>query len=121
MDGNNSFLSNLKPGDEVVLYYAIWLCKTKTIEIVEKITPKGFIRVRDMLFSPITGLCRGDYSYRLLEATPENKEEIARTAAVKEAYDNIDRLKRYNITYEAALKINKLVDELLNERRGEDE
>ena len=121
MFDDRDFLKALKPGDEVILKSYNPFYHTATIETVEKITPKGFIRVKAMLFDPVRNRCRSGEQYYLQEATPKRKEEITRAVVVKKAYDNLSRLERYNITYEAALKINKLVDELLNERRGEDE
>lgn len=56
---NNEWLKKLKAGDEVVVCGRYHY----TRQLVEKITPKGFIKVNGVLYNPDSGNARGGDVY----------------------------------------------------------
>ena len=109
MKYNKEWLKQLKPGDEVVFCYSrCFGGNFENIRKVDKITPKGFIKVGDILFNPNTGYARGDYSCLIYKPTEEIKERIYETAVIKDARLLLSALKNADMTYERAVEIIKI-------------
>lgn len=68
-------LKDLKVGDLVILTYKKWMDEREFMAKIEKITPKGFIKVNGMLFYS-DGRPRGDHTFRIEVATDEKIESI---------------------------------------------
>ncbi len=79
------WLKQLKPGDEVVYSYNRGFGSSENIRKVDKITPKGFIKVGDVLFYPDTGYSRGDYGCSIYKPTEAIKKRIYETAIIKKS------------------------------------
>lgn len=104
---DKDFLKKLLTGDKVIVCIDRGFYSQNIIATVDKITPKGYIRVGDMLFDPDTGVARGGVDY-LLEATPEAMQEIK-----KRYYVNMTIKKMHTInklTYKQALGIMAILD-----------
>ena len=113
MTNNNDFLKNLKVGDSVILWFHNFFSNSKHVETVQNITPKGFIKVKNMLFNPDTGHARGDYDYKILEATPEAVKEIEENNYIQETFNKLRNTKKLN--YEQAIEIRAIIDKNNNE------
>lgn len=105
---DKEWLKQLKPGDEVVYYYSRGFGYSENIRKVDKITPKGFIKVGEVLFNPDTGYARGDYSCSIYKPTEEIKKRIYETAVIKKARLLLGTLKNADMTYERAVEIIKI-------------
>ena len=105
---DKEWLKQLKPGDEVVYYYSRGFGYSENIRKVDKITPKGFIRVGGVLFNPDTGYARGDYGCSIYKPTEEIKKRIYETAVIKKARLLLGTLKNADMTYERAVEIIKI-------------
>ena len=108
MTGNTDFLKTLKPGDSVILQSYSWRNKSKSVETVQHITPKGFIKVNDILFNPDTGRARGDWECEILEATPAAVDEIEKRAYIQETFHKLKNIKK--LTYKQAQAIREVID-----------
>lgn len=72
---SKEWLSELKEGDPVVVRVYSW-SEIEYIETnVQKITAKGFIRVRDILFYPKNGFARGYSEYMLMNPNDESTNQ----------------------------------------------
>lgn len=97
---------NLKAGDKVFVWYS-GSCR---LDFVEKVTPKGFIKVSGTLFTK-DGFERGSsvwYRTSIEPATEEmiaeyNKEKFIR-ATIKQMHETLE------ISYDQALKISKILN-----------
>ena len=105
---DKEWLKQLKPGDEVVYYYSRGFGYSENIRKVDKITPKGFIKVGEVLFNPDTGYARGDYGCSIYKPTEEIKKRIYETAVIKKARLLLGTLKNADMTYERAVEIIKI-------------
>lgn len=101
---------NFKVGDKVLLYNR----HRRKITTVEKITPKGFIKVDGVLFNS-NGTERGGdayESYRIEPITDEREQELKRDFFVSNTKKKLKEFNFNNITYEQACKIAILLNEL---------
>lgn len=99
---------NLKVGDSVFVNsaYGLALCK------VEKITPKGFIKVAGNLYTK-DGLQRGSGGWYYTSIRPASDEEIKAFRKEKFVHDVIKKLRSVtNIQYEQAVAINRILFEV---------
>ena len=98
---------NLEVGDNVFVTSAhgLALCK------VEKITPKGFIKVAGNLYTK-DGLQRGCSGWYISSIRPASDEEIKAFRKEKFVHDVIKKLRSVtNIQYEQAVAINRILFE----------
>lgn len=97
---------NVKAGDKVI--YTSRFGGDK-VAVVEKITPKGFIKVNGTLFTEY-GINKGSdvwsRSY-IRQATPELIQQVEQINFRNYVLNNLHSLK--NITYEQAVEINKIL------------
>ena len=101
------WVRKLKVGD-IVFVCGRW---GKTLNKVEKITPKGFIKVAGSLFNPDTGFERSSDTWNscvLQQATKENVEEYMREKYIKHIHHFLQNLKNQDISYEQAVEISKI-------------
>lgn len=99
------WLKELKAGDPVFVSGMI-----RTLCVVEKITPKGFIKVHSVLYDPYTGRQRGDsgcYCTYLTEATPEDINAYKQGLVIRNALEKMHRA--LSVTYEQALLITNIL------------
>lgn len=109
MKANKEWLKQLKPGDEVVCCYNRHFGGiSENIRKVDKITPKGFIKVGDVLFNPDTGYARGDYCCSIYKPTEEIKARIYEIMVIKKARLLLGALKNTDMTYDKAVEIIKI-------------
>jgi len=101
---------NFKVGDKVLLYNQY----LRRITTVEKITPKGFIKVDGVLFNSNGTERGGDIygSYRIEPITDEREQELRREFFVSSTKKKLKEFNFNNITYEQACKIALLLNEL---------
>lgn len=114
MNTDTEFLKNLKKGDSVILHFHSFSSSRDLIKKVQRITPKGYIKVDNMLFNPDTGRVRGDNSYsyyRLLEATPAAAKRIEENYYIQETFCKLNSIKK--LTYEQARALRAVIDEIL--------
>lgn len=107
MNIDREWLNSLKPGDEVIFCYNGYN-NSEAVAKVEKITPKGYIKVRGVLFTPRTGRPHGDYRCMIYKPTEEIKKRIYETAVIKKARLLLGTLKNADMTYERAVEIIKI-------------
>lgn len=102
----NNDLSNLKVGDEVILSQRF---NNDRVVKIEKITPKGFIKIGNYLFYP-NGKERGGnrwYPCHISIATKEKTEIIKRKSFCRQTLNFLHELKE--ITYDQAVKIMEVL------------
>ena len=104
---DKGWLKQLKPGDEVIFCYNDYK-GSEAVAKVEKITPKGYIKVRGISFTPTTGRPHGDYRCMIYKPTEEIKKRIYKTAVIKKARLLLSALKNADMTYERAVEIIKI-------------
>ena len=104
---DKGWLKQLKPGDEVIFCYNDYK-GSEAVAKVEKITPKGYIKVRGISFTPTTGRPHGDYRCMIYKPTEEIKKRIYETAVIKKARLLLSALKNADMTYERAVEIIKI-------------
>lgn len=98
---------NLKVGDNVFVNNAYGLALRK----VEKITPKGFIKVDGNLYTK-DGVMRGS-GWNWSAIRPASDEEIAEFRKKKFVADVVQKLRSVsNLQYEQAVAINKILFEV---------
>lgn len=100
-------LKDLKVGDLVILNRETW-CFTieEYLAKIEKITPKGYIKVRGMLFYA-DGTPRGDYPYNIEVATDQKINAIKEGNFITKVLKKIRHVE--DLTYEQAVEINDLL------------
>lgn len=105
-------LRNAKVGDKVILSTRF---NDDKIVTIDKITPKGFLKVGSSLFYT-NGIERasGWYTAHIRPATQEQIEKIEKKQFVKAVLNKLHNLK--DITYEKAVLVMKLLKEQENER-----
>lgn len=116
------WLKNLKVGDKVIVSTWSWSSTSYREAIVEKITPKGFIKVEGRLYYPNTGEeRRGDSfcssSTKILDPNDEETQRLVTERKI-EIYINNTIYKLHNIkdlTFEQAVKFRKVLEETTNE------
>lgn len=99
------WLKELKVGSPVFVCGVI-----RTLHAVEKITPKGFIKVCNNYYNPDTGFERGGdawYGTHLAEATPEEIEKYKQNLVIRNALEKMHRAS--SVTYEQALLITNIL------------
>lgn len=98
---------NVKAGDKVI--YTSHFGGDK-VAVVEKITPKGFIKVNGTLFTE-DGIERGSSVWNrsfIRKANPEDIYKIEHDNYRKRILNNLHSLQ--DITYEQAIEINKILN-----------
>lgn len=105
---SKEFLKKLKPGDMVIVHTSRLFYKSNEVTSVQKITPKGFIKVNNVLFNSDTGAARGDWEQTLLEATPAAVQEIKERAYIKNAIEKIHNINE--LTYKQAVEIMAIIE-----------
>lgn len=102
--------NNIKVGDKVLLYNP----RRRKITTVEKITPKGFVKVDGRLFNSNGAERGGDVyaSYRIAPITDEREQELRREFFISNTKKKLKEFDFNNITYEQACKIALLLNEL---------
>lgn len=105
---SKEFLKKLKSGDTVIVHTSHLFYKSDRVTTVQKITPKGFIKVNDVLYNPDTGVARGDWDQMLLEATPAAVQEIKERVYVKNAIEKIHNINK--LTYKQAVDIMAIIE-----------
>ena len=97
---------NLKAGDKVFVWYS-GSCR---LGFVEKITPKGFIKVDGTLFTQ-DGLERGGSDWYHTSIEPATEEKIAEYNRKKFIRATIKQMRETpKISYEQALKISEILN-----------
>ena len=106
-------LSNVKVGDKVILSSRF---NDDRIATVEKITPKGFIKIGNSLFYQ-DGRERssGWYTSHIKLATEKEIEEIERKTFCKKVLRELHDLKE--ITYDQAVKVMEILKEKSNGKK----
>ena len=96
----------LKAGDKVfVSYYT-----DKTLSVVESVTPKGFVKVKGILYDR-NGIQRGGSEWHKSHIKPASEEDIQKYA--QECFINRTIYmmhKTEKITYEQAVSINAILN-----------
>lgn len=92
---------NVKVGDIVIFTNSVGI---DSVAIVEKITPKGFIKVNGILFTE-NGIECGCY---IRQATPELIQQTKQMNFRRYVLNKLHLLK--NITYEQSVEINKILE-----------
>lgn len=99
---------NVKKGDKVILCCGL---RNKRVAIVEKVTPKGFIKVNGELYYDDGRKRGGSYLWNtdfIKKYTEEEGRKIGEDMYIRvtrEKLQNIDKL-----TYEQAVAINKILE-----------
>lgn len=108
-----NWIEKLKPGDKVILYKWGYGSNAYYLTEVEKITPKGYVKVDGYLFCN-DGSCRGGYALIILDPSDPNNqrklEEFREKCYVKRVLDKLRELCSDDISYEQA----KCFDVLIN-------
>ena len=108
--GGDNMNDIFKVGDKVLLSNQ----HLHKITTVEKITPKGFIKVDGILFNP-NGIERGGDaygSYHIDPITDEREQELRKEFFVNNTKKKLKKFDFNNTTYEQACKIALLLNEL---------
>ena len=102
---SNEWIKNLKVGDKVIITTQF---KEPRIAEVEKITPKGFVKVDGMLFNE-NGSQRTSswYTSRITECTEEREEALRQKAVIRNARDLMRHCSC--LSYEQAVKIIEIL------------
>ena len=96
---------NLKAGDKVF----VWYTGSCRLDVVEKITPKGFIKVSGSLFTK-DGLERGGSGWYHTSIEPATEEKIAEYNRERFIRATIKRMREIpKISYEQAVQINEIL------------
>ena len=99
---------NLKAGDKVFVWYSGG-CR---LDVVDKITPKGFIKVSGTLFTK-DGLERGGSGWYHTSIEPATEERIAKYNREKLIRATIKRMRETpKISYEQAVQINEILGDV---------
>ena len=109
---NKEWLSSLKAGDKVVVCIWRWTSTSYREKIVEKITPKGFIKVDDTLYYPKDGYARGGGSKILCPDDEDVRKKLE--SYQKESFVKNVLYKMRNvsiITLDQAIRINRILNE----------
>lgn len=100
-------IQNVKVGDLVFVYY------NRTIHLapIQKITPKGFIRVDGTLYDEYGSQKGGDAWYRsfIRVPSPEEIEEYNKRKFIAQVIGKLQKLKTDDVDYETAVSINDLL------------
>ena len=109
-------LKDLKIGDPVFITYR----KSKELAEVERITPKGFICVKDTLYDPVTGRKRGSsdppwYPTQITVASPDAILEFTKDQFTTKILDKLHSLEA--LTYSQAVQINIILNLIKKEKR----
>lgn len=99
---------NVKVGDNVIFTNSMGI---DSVAIVEKITPKGFIKVNGFLFTEDGSERSGDVWGRccIRQATTELIQQVEQMNFRQYILKKLHSLK--NITYEQSVEVNKILEE----------
>lgn len=98
---------DVKAGDYVFIVSRL----KRSLHQVEKITPKGFIKVAGTLFTK-DGFMRGGSSYIRTFIYPASAEAVEQYRKEKFIVDVVEKLQRVdNLRYEQAVEINRILFE----------
>lgn len=107
-----SWLKNLKAGDTVIVHSWTWSYSSYRVSKVEKVTPKGFIKVDGFLYYPEDGRIRGDSGSVLMNPSDESTQtaykQYCKDVFVKKILYKMRAVT--SITYEQACKIKEILD-----------
>ena len=114
---SKKWLSQLKEGDMVVLHSwsAGYSCYIE--ETVQKVTPKGFIKVNGSLFNPNDGMARSRGSWSgscLMDANDESVKEQVKKYRMECYVGRVLRKIRNipDLTYEQAIEIDRILGDV---------
>ena len=101
-------LENAKVGDWVF----VWGMHSKTLRRIDKITPKGFIRVGGSLYTKEGHERGGDiWSRKCISlAKPEEVEMFKKQVFVRKVIEKLSKLTSKDIDYETAVTLNNLLN-----------
>lgn len=109
---NKDWIKNLKVGDKVFVREYSWAYSSWSKAKVEKITPKGFIRVKGVLYKPEDGFSRGEGS-RICDYNDEtNKKQFRKFQEenfTKRIISEFRTISYRDITYVQAMEIAKIM------------
>ena len=102
-----SDFSHLKAGEKVIVA-SKW--NGESVQIIEKITPKGYIKVNGTLYDKYGSAKTSDAWNRntIFEATPERIKNINEQKFINRVFKKIRDCK--SLTYEQAVKIDKILN-----------
>ena len=96
---------NLKAGDNVFVWYS-GSCR---LDVVEKVTPKGFIKVSGTLFTK-DGLARGSSGWYHTSIEPATEEKIKEYNQRRFIHATIKKMREVaKISYNQAVQINNIL------------
>lgn len=111
---SKEWISKLKKGDMVIVHSwsAGYSCYTE--ETVQKVTPKGFIKVNGSLFNQNDGMARGRGSWSgscLMDSNDESAKEQVKKYRMECYVGRVLRKIRNipNLTYEQAIEIDRIL------------
>lgn len=108
---SKEWLSQLKEGDKVVVYSYGWGNSSYNERVVEKITPKGFIKVNGSLFNPNDGYRRGDggaclqnpNDNEVMEKVKKYRKDMFISKILRDMWET------RCLTYEQAIEIDRIL------------
>lgn len=107
-----NWIRELKPGDRVIIKTVRFCSVSYKLRKVEKITPKGYIKIDGILFCA-DGMSRGNHSSFLLNwSDPENQQklkEYQEYAYRQSVLYKLNSMKMSNFTYEQAKQFDALL------------
>lgn len=112
-----NWIKNLKAGDKVIVRYNCFSKHSYSLEVVEKITPKGYIKVNNILYNNTYGFARGGGHTYLLDYNDERNQIKLKEDTQKIFIRNIKAKisNTENMTYEQAMEISKIMGWTSNE------
>lgn len=110
----SNWLKELKAGDEVCVEERTLRTYTYTLHKVQKITPKGFIKVKDNLYKPDTGYLRtqDDFYFGSKLLNPKDEKVKAAITAYQEKKTIRmvkDKIQETDLTIEQAERIKEIM------------
>lgn len=102
---STEWIKSLKEGDRVIKVCLNFTKTVKTIAEVEKITPKGFIKISGCvaLFNPNTGEIRSDVDCWIEEATPDKIKEINNQNFIRSVLNEVRSI--HELSFEQAVEL----------------
>lgn len=110
---DREWLKNLKVDDVVIVRYSYLRNVSYRKHKIDKITPKGYLKIGETLFNPETGYSRGEGCYLLLN--PENEDNKAEFKKYSEQKYIRNVMRRMYVTESLTLEQAKKIDEILSE------
>lgn len=82
------WLKNLKEGDKVIVKHS----HNFYLDIVIKVTPKGFIKISNMLINPETGYARGWENTRIISIDSEEGNNLYIMGKARSLHNKLGQL-----------------------------